>query len=442
MEELETLAAIYPELEYDTDTLSGSLEIAVSFDEPVKVVFGDAEQTQHEIRNLPPVLLFFALPEGYPETKPPQFDLQSLWMTDTQLDKLTTALIHQWEQVKDDSTLFACVDLIRAQVESLSSEPQPLKFATNLKSNILNHDVYADKEHFATMTFTCSICQETRKGAVCTQLACSHVSCTACLSDYYSTCITQGYIEMVHCVEVECKEPLSQEQLLEIVGKESFERYQKLSHKKRLEKDPNSVTCPRTNCDTLVFRKPGEYMARCTRCRYAFCVNCRKAWHGTYRGCVIHVPPDALIKHYLDEADEDEKRDIEFTWGKANIETHVRRLEHMEEDEKLFRDAMKEANIIACPQCTVPIEKADGCNKIKCAHCLAAFCYLCGTPVSSEDPYAHWRDKDGDGGDCYGRLFEGITEEELERRAQLAMVGIVEEDENENWQAYEYVEPE
>lgn len=57
MEELETLAAIYPELEYDTDTLSGSLEITASFEEPVKVVFGDAD-TQHEIRNLPPVLLF------------------------------------------------------------------------------------------------------------------------------------------------------------------------------------------------------------------------------------------------------------------------------------------------------------------------------------------------------------------------------------------------
>lgn len=47
MEELETLAAIYPELEYDTDTLSGSLEITASFEEPVKVVFGDAD-TQHE----------------------------------------------------------------------------------------------------------------------------------------------------------------------------------------------------------------------------------------------------------------------------------------------------------------------------------------------------------------------------------------------------------
>ncbi|KAG5357773.1 Translation termination inhibitor protein [Yarrowia sp. B02] len=419
MEELETLAAIYPELEYDEATLSGSLEIKAAFD-AVEVQF----DTKHTVRHLPPVLLFFALPEGYPETKPPQFAPQCEWVDEEHTRQLCSDLEELWETLKDESTLFACVEMVRERVDDLFGLPQPLRLPEHLKNTILSHDTYADREKFAGMSFACSICQETRKGAVCTQLSCSHVACTACLQEYYSSCITQGQVELVHCVEVECKEPLEQEQLLEIVGQDSYDRFQKLLVKKRLEKDPNSVDCPRTNCDTLVFRKPGEYMARCSKCRYTFCVNCRKAWHGTYRGCVIDVPPDELLKHYLD-ADDEEKRDIEVTWGKANVETHLRRLERSEEDDKLFRKAMKEANIVACPQCTVPIEKSDGCNKIKCAFCLAAFCFLCGVSVASNDPYAHWRDE---GGECYGRLFEGITEEELQRRGELAMMGVVEDD--------------
>lgn len=432
MEELETLAAIYPELDYDPATLSGSLEIGVSFDEPISVVFGDTDTQQ--LKNLPPVLLFFALAEGYPEEKPPQIDLQCAWMTQKQKDTLHDSLMQLWGTLKDDSTMFACVDLIKEHVETLE---QPVRVHERHKTQLLNHDTYADKAHFETVSFVCSICQETRKGGVCTQLACSHVSCTECLAEYYSTCITQGYIEMVHCVEVDCKEALQQEQLLELVGSDSFERYQKLVVKKRLERDPNSVECPRTNCDTLVFRKAGEYMGRCSRCKYTFCVNCRKAWHGTYRGCVVDTPPDKLLRHYMEDAEDEEKKDIEYKWGKANIEMHVKRLEREEEDDKLFQKAMEEAHIISCPHCKVPIEKSDGCNKIKCVVCFASFCFLCGVSLDPRDPYAHYKDKvdNGDGGPCAGKLFEGITEEELERRAQLAMLGQAEDDDN--WDAYQ-----
>lgn len=435
--ELETLAAIYPELEYSVDTLSGSLQINATFDKPIQVIFsntngatsddtlGESRPDTHAVSNLPPLTLYFTLPPDYPESAAPEVDVHCLWLSESHKSKLLDTLNEEWLALKDDS-LFVYIDLIRDQIERVFSQSIPLELPTSLLSQILAFDASADQEHFSQLSFPCSICQVTKKGTHCTQLdVCSHVCCTPCLKEYYGSCITQGYIEMVHCVDPECKEPLSQDQLLVLVGSTSFERYKSLVHKKKLEKDPNSVICPRTNCDTLVFRKKGDYMARCSKCRYAFCVNCRKAWHGSYRGCVMDVPPDEVLLHYMDEATDEEKLDLDHKWGKANLEIHVKRILATEEDERLFRKAMQEAKIWPCPRCEVPIEKADGCNKITCPLCNVFFCHLCGSIVPDKDPYSHYREE---GTPCFGKMWEGITEEELERRAHLAMMGEFEEE--------------
>lgn len=36
------------------------------------------------------------------------------------------------------------------------------------------------------------------------------------------------------------------------------------------------------------------------------------------------------------------------------------------------------------------IEKIDGCNKMKCIHCNAYFCWLCGSYITTKNAYDHF----------------------------------------------------
>lgn len=53
------------------------------------------------------------------------------------------------------------------------------------------------------------------------------------------------------------------------------------------------------------------------------------------------------------------------------------------------------------------IEKIDGCNKMKCIHCNAYFCWLCESHIITKNAYDHFLTDNN----CYRHLFEKIFEE-------------------------------
>jgi hypothetical protein len=40
-----------------------------------------------------------------------------------------------------------------------------------------------------------------------------------------------------------------------------------------------------------------------------------------------------------------------------------------------------------CPQCHAPVERAGGCNHIKCLRCGDSFCWICGLAVDEVSWY-------------------------------------------------------
>lgn len=101
-----------------------------------------------------------------------------------------------------------------------------------------------------------------------------------------------------------------------------------------LQKNPNLRPCSQPNCQGLIDMTKPKKM--CNLCGQAYCPKCMKPFHNG--GCV------------LDEHDR----------------------------------MMKSLNNQKCPQCSIWVEKKDGCDYIDCK-CGTAFCYKCGAKFE-QDP--------------------------------------------------------
>jgi hypothetical protein len=45
-------------------------------------------------------------------------------------------------------------------------------------------------------------------------------------------------------------------------------------------------------------------------------------------------------------------------------------------DELAFED-WKRRNSTPCPQCSIPVQRSEGCAKMLCSKCSTPFCYVC-----------------------------------------------------------------
>ena len=62
-------------------------------------------------------------------------------------------------------------------------------------------------------------------------------------------------------------------------------------------------------------------------------------------------------------------------------------------------------NILHCVQC-IFLQKMSGCNKMICTKCGCAFCWVCGTNLSSlTNPYDHFHNPANK--ECFGNLWLG-----------------------------------
>lgn len=72
---------------------------------------------------------------------------------------------------------------------------------------------------------TCDVCFSDKAGTEFIRLFCGHFFCKVCMNGCYSTHIKEGGIDSVKCLAVKCTGVPTVAQVLEIVGKDLFERY-------------------------------------------------------------------------------------------------------------------------------------------------------------------------------------------------------------------------
>lgn len=323
-----------------------------------------------------------------------------------------------------------------------------------LAAQLIAHSRLCNRTNFDAASFDCAICLETRKGRACTRLTgCGHVFCSECLAGYLSSLVDDGlHRQAKRCPDPECvtlwvereKQNLvdqegnlitpskvkrdsaqapngqgdpggeecnvvglvTRSELDSILGATRLARLDELTVKAKMEADPSVSYCPRSGCQAPVVRLSSdensghwERFRECLSCGFAFCAWCSRSWHGP-TSCPVSFQSE-LIRRYLSLASSSPDRArMEQKFGRKTIESMVRKYEEEQQTQQWLSDYTT-----PCPTCGIAIEKSYGCNHMTCKSCQTHYCYLCGKPISAQNPYLHFNTP---GYECYQRLFDGL----------------------------------
>ncbi|KAF4632723.1 hypothetical protein G7Y89_g5408 [Cudoniella acicularis] len=450
--ELDCIAAIFPEIILDpSNPFSASIELPINPQNPVKVVFpaasdgalvtpppSDSSQVtvdsttapaenieSHNLSYLPSLQIHITLPEGYPEEKPPKFELSTSpeWLSRSYLDELQAYGDNVWEEAGRSAAVYGYIDFLQQSAENAFGFAKPgkiLEIPQDYKISLLDLDIKATQAAFEKETFDCGVCLDPKKGTVCHRMIdCGHVFCVQCLQDFYNNAITEGDLASVRCLTPDCakkrdearvssskktRKPrtLSPSELLQIpLEHDVVTRYVKLKHKAELESDKNTIYCPRKWCQGAArskkHRKPEgleinnesddesdneepvengkkkdfsagrDLLCVCEDCSFAFCSRCFQGWHGEFTFCIPKTSNGELT--------EEDKASMEY------LKLHT----------------------TPCPTCAAPAQKTHGCNHMICFKCHSHFCYLCSAWLSPSNPYQHYNTEKTS---CFMRLWE------------------------------------
>lgn len=157
---------------------------------------------------------------------------------------------------------------------------------------------------------------------------------------------------MIKCLYGGCPKTFVDEEIKEFVHPDVYFKYRKFKYSQMRLSNPdrNYINCPTPDCEELIDADAieiGETKLECAD-GHKFCSKCMMArWH-----------------------EDDEKCENYGEDLLNNIKKHT--------------DA---TNYKQCPQCSVIIEKNEGCNQMKCIGCNFEFCWLCLKKYTS-DHYA------------------------------------------------------
>ncbi|KAM9311593.1 E3 ubiquitin-protein ligase RNF14 [Gastrophryne carolinensis] len=444
-DELLALTSIYSEDEFKrADTASGGeiqvcLELPTDFEVSVQSSASAnamVESFKNTVFFLPPLVLNFEFPPGYPSTTPPIYTLSCKWLSPQQLTLLCKHLDDLWEENQGCVILFAWMQFLKEETLEYLNIKSPYEIQvrsaqswiqTHEKANLCNAETKSEegtidrraiqdvqsvsalikyildfnesqqKKCFDSKAYLCNICFCEKLGSECTYFKdCSHVYCNGCLKDYFEIQIRDGQVHALNCPDHKCPSVAAPTQVKELVGEQLFSRYDRLLLKSTLDLMSDVVYCPRPSCQTPVMQEPGGTMGICSSCQYAFCTLCSKTYHGV-SSCKVTSEKLSLLRDDYLTADEEGKRFLEKRYGKRVLQKAVEELESME---------WLEQNSKSCPRCGTFIQKIDGCNKMTCTGCRQYFCWLCMNILSRGNPYQHFNDPSSG---CFNQcLDEGI----------------------------------
>ncbi|KEI39815.1 uncharacterized protein L969DRAFT_86399 [Mixia osmundae IAM 14324] len=412
-----------------------TLSIEIQFDEPIDINLkgkGKAQDVVVRLQFLSPLTLVIVLPAAYPDQCAPIIsNIDSPWSLGRDQSVWHDKLKHDLNELWQGDV---CLDLFMDYTRDLVMQPSQLEVwaddLNELHAILAAHDAKRRAAVFSGTSFACGICLEDRKGKGCVQLTgCSHVFCFECLAGYFRALIAQGIVRTVHCPDPACVRDrakaqaarpsldailagaalpaeadlpgdLTRSELVQLVGDSLHERYVWLVKKQQSESDPSTTYCPIESCQAAVPADPNqleiyEKLRICPTCQFSFCVFCRRTWHGTSQTCLMSKS-NAIVQQYLD-GDDAVKARLELQYGARNMQ----RLVKLHEEQRANQEYL-DATTTACPECSIPIEKSEGCSHMLCNRCRTHFCFRCGSKLSASDPYLHFQMP----GPCFHKLFD------------------------------------
>lgn len=203
---------------------------------------------------------------------------------------------------------------------------------------------------------------------------------------------------------------LTHTQVKSLVGEQLFSRYDRLLLQSTLDCMPDVVYCPRRSCGSAVILEKSSTAAMCSVCDFAFCVTCRKTYHGTddcqakeetkkteeysEQGRLAMPQSAEGLKALQDDyasGSKERRRLLEARYSRRVLVHPV---------EETLSDCWMANNSKNCPHCFSRIHKDGGCNVMTCSKCGQQFCWACLKRLSGSSA-KHFKP-----GRC--RLFEYI----------------------------------
>lgn len=257
-----------------------------------------------------------------------------------------------------------------------------------LMSQLLIYDAAQKEKAFSSTQFECGVCFMNWLGSECIQfIECCHVFCRICLAEFCKLQITNGNVRDLTCPQTGCESAPTPAQVRTLVGEELFCRYDRLLLQSTLDRMPDVMFCPRPSCASAVLTDNSSSAAQCSVCGFAFCVLCKKTYHGaedcqtrvkkrsvetTGQQTYADIPETregrmALRDDYC-SGSRDRQRLLESRYGRSNMIYFM--------EDSLSWDWIKD-NSKTCPHCFSHIEKNGGCNYMYCSRCQRTFCWAC-----------------------------------------------------------------
>jgi len=198
----------------------------------------------------------------------------------------------------------------------------------------------------------CEICLDDTDLENMYAMPCQHYYCTGCWQSFLeSKFVDDTAVLNSTCPHLGCHQRITIQEINDItpILLDSWREKYLIS---RIDLDPAYRRCPGVDCDMIAVAQSRYKCVSstfCSTCHTSFCFTCA----GT-----PHEP--AKCNHVLD-------------WNKTISSTA----------------SWIVLNTKPCPLCNVKIEKNDGCNHMRCAHCHAHFCWICLGVFDTREVYTH-----------------------------------------------------
>uniref|UniRef100_A0A914ZS58 RBR-type E3 ubiquitin transferase n=1 Tax=Parascaris univalens TaxID=6257 RepID=A0A914ZS58_PARUN len=402
--------------------------------EPIKVRASLTANEVYEVSvcHLPPMKMFFSLPDGYPSEKAPEYILTAQWWPQQIEHDVKERLNVLCDEFRTLPLLISCVEAIKQQIlesvvtrnntidmDMVASErraerssgsdrigPSGLQLLFQMVAYDERHSVYEfDREYFE-----CPVCISSKSGRECARfMPCQHVFCRDCLSEFYRQQLSDFVVKPFCCMAAACSSEASPSLLRSLLPSDQFDRYERLLFEKSLENMEDMVYCPRPNCQSIVVVTSTDRshpagalskLAICSTCDFSFCVTCGKAYHalapcqfgGNIRPSLSEDNAETvreeferrqkLLRAFERASDAERESMYRCLGGRRQLDKNLQEI--------MTERWMAESDGRRCPWCNTYILKDYGCDHMSCINCGNSFCWRCGERLRGKRSTKHF----------------------------------------------------
>ena len=204
----------------------------------------------------------------------------------------------------------------------------------------------ADSESEASMSdsagaVSCPICDDEYEMRDTYSLGDGHRFCSSCWRDYLTAALANGRaVVLTRCPAYQCNTLVHDASFRRLCSEAEYGRFVHFVLRSYVEDNRSMRWCTHPGCTYALHALNHAVLSVSCRAGHKFCFQCQEEWH---EPCTC----EQLV-----------------AWREKNT---------TESDNAHWIIA----NTKRCPQCSVRIEKNQGCNHITCRHCKYEWCWVC-----------------------------------------------------------------